>query len=80
MPDGMTHDKMTGLGFTNIYEKKPETEGEYEVMCKAGHIHTVKYRKVKIGEEKYWRWTIPSRCGWGFGWWREINQTDEAAV
>lgn len=71
MPDGMTYDKMVELGFTNMYESKPQEEGEYEVMCKAGHIHIVKYHVIHIGTEKCWRWTVPERCGWSFGWWRE---------
>lgn len=66
MPDGMTYEKMNALGFHNTYEMVPETKGEYEVMCKAGHIHKVNY----CGNH---RWTIPKRCGWEFGWWREVN-------
>lgn len=49
MPKGMTYDKMIELGFTNMYGSKPKEEGEYEVMCKAGHIHIVKYQVIHIG-------------------------------
>lgn len=71
MPDGMTFEKMTNMGFHNVYYEKPKETGKYEVMCKEGHIHVVNYN-CKSGN-----WTIPSQCGWEFCWWREESEKKE---
>lgn len=65
MPEGMTYEKMKDAGFHNSYDEEPDEIGEYECMCKKGHMHVLEYRGSHI-------WSIPDRCGWSCNWWRKI--------
>ena len=61
-------------GFRNSYYENPNHECQCIVIDTEGHRFKSRFYKNELGT---WVWDITNSRGYGFAWWKEIDNEDQ---